>query len=588
VLIELTGEQQTAVRAQGNSWVIACPGSGKTRVALAKILRESAYLEASGGHVLAISFSVNAREELASRVLAHAGPSARERITISTIHSFCLGEILLPFGPHCGYGDLQLALEGGTPYENAVVATAERFGVTAARVRNVLEYRRRTPDGRTFKGDKESDAREHEIAATFWDMLLERGYVDYANALHVSLEILRDKKWIREGIAARYPVVVVDEYQDCTDIQIAIVEQLAASRSVLFLVGDLHQCVFGFAGANVSTLGTFADAVGAARLTLHGTHRCPPPVVAMAERVFTRGMQAVGEAVTRSSEVIVDTSYSPVPAIRRLLEICGRRGIGPDDVVFVCTFNYRIGQIVDELGRAGIPAAFGRSRVNDNDWYGKFIESFLLAMPAQKERDLTRFADATNEVVARFAIGRKTTSELKRLVAEAAINEVLSAGELPDEELGRIVVQMNECIMTVLRASQALRKSDLEEIERRLAETSAAFQGTREARPRRVAVVSALRPEGKVRGFTYQGVKGLQFRGIAVVDVAKDKLPYRGMEDLWGDARRLYVGITRSKGFLAVHAPSGWDKSMFHPIVTGRASSEEVIETPLPESLRTL
>jgi DNA helicase-2/ATP-dependent DNA helicase PcrA len=588
VPIDLTDEQRVAVRAPGNTWVIACPGSGKTRVALAKILRESAYLEPQKGSVLALSFSVNAKDELASRVSAHAGPSSRQRVFVATIHGFCLGEILIPFGSYAGQGELQLALEGGTPYENAVAETAENLNITTARVKATLEYRRRAPDGRTFKGDTESTAREHEIATTFWALLLNSRYVDYPNALYVTLEILRANKWIREGIAARYPVVVVDEYQDCTDIQVAVVEQLVASGSSAFLVGDLFQCVFGFAGADVTTLRAFADRVGAARLTLHGTHRCPTRVIEVAERVFSRGMEAVGEASNRVSRVFVDHSSSPLPAIRRLVELCGQNGIAADEVAFVCSANYRIEDIVSALNGAGTPAAFGRSRVSENDWYGQLIESYLLAMPPRSERDLLRFTEAANEVVARFAIGRKATTALKRLVAGAVIETVLSTEALPDEELGRIALHMNESIMTALQNSQALQRKDLVEVERRLSEARNIFGAKAEARRERNAVVDALRPEGKVRGYTYQGIKGLQFRGVAVVDVARNLLPHRTLGDLWGDARRLYVGITRSQGFLAVHAPAGWDQSMFYPIIMGQASSQEVIGVPLPDSLRTL
>jgi superfamily I DNA/RNA helicase len=148
---------------------------------------------------------------------------------------------------------------------------------------------------------------------------------------------------------------------------------------------------------------------------------------------------------------------------------------------------------------------------------------------------------------------------------------------------------MNECIAAALRKSQALRRDDLSEVERHVSEARIMFQAKPEAQRRRAAVVNALRPDGKVRGYTYQGIKGLQFKGVAVVDVAKDKLPHRNLADLWGDARRLYVGLTRTQAFLAVHAPNrNWDRSMFYPIVMGQQSSEAVIQTPLPESLRTL
>lgn len=586
--IDLTDEQSDAVRVQGNAWVIACPGSGKTRVALAKTLREAALLAPNDQAVLVLSFSVSAKEEIERRIAAHAGPKVKKAIVVSTIHGFALSELVTPFGKYVAGRDLSLALDGGSAYSEALIAIQERFGVSSATLRKALQFRRRAPDGSTFSGSDISTPEEHELAVAFWDELLAQGYVDYPNSLYVALQIVRSHSWIREGLAAQFPSVIIDEYQDCTDIQVAIVEELTHGGSQIFLVGDLFQCVFGFAGANVDTLHAFADRIGAVRQPLRGTHRCPTPVIEVAERIFKRNIEAVGEARTRRSDVIFDHSTSAIPTIQKLVALCDQRGITRDDIAFVCTANFRIEQIISDLASVNIPAAFGRSRVREDDWYGQIIEAYLLADSPLAAHDIESLGQHVLSLMARFGKMRTVNRRVRERVVEAVAGTVLTADRLPDARVDAIAPIMHENIILALRRSGVVSRLDLVAIDAQLSEELREYSVQVVSRQTRSHVLDILRPQGKIRGYTYQGIKGLQFSGVAVVDVRKDRLPHSSMADLWDDARKLYVGLTRSMSILAVHAPEWREvRSMFYPLITGQSTAEDVIGSPLPESLET-
>ena len=64
-------------------------------------------------------------------------------------------------------------------------------------------------------------------------------------------------------------------------------------------------------------------------------------------------------------------------------------------------------------------------------------------------------------------------------------------------------------------------------------------------------------------------------------------MPFPTHEDLWDDARKLYVGLTRSKRYMAIHAPTDYrNASLFLPMIMGQKSAEAVIRLPLPASLK--
>src|SRR3990172_9293922 len=87
---ELNREQYLASRADtGVNLVLAGAGTGKTRTLVEKVRNVIRDLPMEPEHVLILTFSRKAAEELRERVAAHAGPHAQE-ITAGTFHSYCL------------------------------------------------------------------------------------------------------------------------------------------------------------------------------------------------------------------------------------------------------------------------------------------------------------------------------------------------------------------------------------------------------------------------------------------------------------------------------------------------------------------
>ena len=137
-------------------------------------------------------------------------------------------------------------------------------------------------------------------AGTFWRLCRDQGYIDFCTLLYYSFWLIRKYPEIADGIASRYALVLVDEFQDTTDLQVEILSEIAArGRSRFFLVGDPYQSIYGFAGARPELADVFADRIDARRdLSLSGNFRSSKPVIADAERLFARvpAMSAIGEA----------------------------------------------------------------------------------------------------------------------------------------------------------------------------------------------------------------------------------------------------------------------------------------------------
>lgn len=82
------------------------------------------------------------------------------------------------------------------------------------------------------------------------------------------------------GAFPQFPLVTVDEAQDLSPLNHAMLKKIARKR--LIVVGDQNQSIYGFRGAVTSGMSVLAETFGLAEMTLTTSFRCPRAVVALA------------------------------------------------------------------------------------------------------------------------------------------------------------------------------------------------------------------------------------------------------------------------------------------------------------------
>lgn len=94
--INLNPFQLAAINEEENALVLACPGSGKTRVLTLKIAKELEKLAHRTDRIVALTFTNRAADEIDRRINT-IGINISQLWT-GTIHSFCLQWIIRPYG----------------------------------------------------------------------------------------------------------------------------------------------------------------------------------------------------------------------------------------------------------------------------------------------------------------------------------------------------------------------------------------------------------------------------------------------------------------------------------------------------------
>ena len=124
----------------------------------------------------------------------------------------------------------------------------------------------------------------------------EKNLLDYGDLEHMALRAL-DDAGVRAAVADGYDAIFVDEYQDVSAIQEAIVRRVHNEKNRLFMVGDVKQSIYRFRLADptlfLSKYERFGDEMRASsrRILLSSNFRSRGNILSAVNCVFERAMR---------------------------------------------------------------------------------------------------------------------------------------------------------------------------------------------------------------------------------------------------------------------------------------------------------
>jgi DNA helicase-2/ATP-dependent DNA helicase PcrA len=251
-IAELDKKQQQAVLHRGSCVVVAGPGSGKTETLVTKVgvLLASDVSPTRG--VACITYTNQAALQV-SRRLARLGVHRGDRLACATVHSWCLNEILRKYRSLHGVplaDPISICSEETSKdiAERSLLDAEASFTKVDWEMTTLTKIRRAlaaSEDVSGFETKKVAAAAAYEVA------LVDAGLIDYESMVGRALQALLQTPELAHLIAARYPWLVVDEYQDLGPVLHRIVTLLHDTAGVqIFCVGDPDQSVMGFTGAD--------------------------------------------------------------------------------------------------------------------------------------------------------------------------------------------------------------------------------------------------------------------------------------------------------------------------------------------------
>lgn len=247
--LRLNSGQWKVYESQGNCLILAGPGSGKTKTITIKVARMLAEDVRPPRGIACITYNTECARELKRR-LDRLGVNETRNVFIGTIHSFCLKNIILPYGKIAGL-NLPEPLAVASPSEQdrlfSRVLSREIGGEEEpGRWKTTVDRYRRTYLDRDDVEWKSQDERVSRLIEAYERELRRNGLIDFDDMVLLGLRMVENHEWVRKLLKARFPILVVDEYQDLGVPLHRIVLSLCFNAGVrLIAVGDPDQSIYG-------------------------------------------------------------------------------------------------------------------------------------------------------------------------------------------------------------------------------------------------------------------------------------------------------------------------------------------------------
>ena len=177
---------------------------------------------------------------------------------MSTVHSFALTEIVIPYAKLAGLevpNPIQIAKPSvsNSIFRDAFISVTGRSPNKWFRIE--LDRLRRTIPDKDSNEWQSADGNKTAIIEEYERSLLEQGLIDFDGLVLTGLSAIEKFEWVRKCIRSKYPVLVIDEYQDLGLPLHRMVNSLMLDAGVrVIAVGDPDQSIYGFTGARPSLL----------------------------------------------------------------------------------------------------------------------------------------------------------------------------------------------------------------------------------------------------------------------------------------------------------------------------------------------
>ena len=264
--LSLTSEQRRVVDCDAPAVLVkAAAGTGKTEILARKVERFINDPSNGYAHVMAITYTTRAANELKRRLQDRIG-DLPSRVTAQTIHGFT-HSMLLQHGTHVG---LPLDFQVLTNTEDQV-ELFERYNDSNL----YTDYREVLWQLNLARAKVEN----HENLELWRHALDNAGAVDFGEMLTKAYELLQKPAFARlyEKV---YGLIIVDEAQNLTEQQYRLLVALAGPststirpRIPIMLLGDPKQSIIRFAGADNTLIDRFATEFNAKEFVLQRNFR---------------------------------------------------------------------------------------------------------------------------------------------------------------------------------------------------------------------------------------------------------------------------------------------------------------------------
>lgn len=256
--------------------VSAGPGAGKTHWLIGhirNILANSSRLSKTRS-IACLTYSNVAVDEIKKRL----GTSVQQ-VEVSTIHSFLYKHIVKPYAFSVAeeYGLNVQKMDGhdeekhyklqewiNSDYRGLKYISNNRdFAIECLKKQQWVfvdgDLRRQivVRDDQDSAKEKFFKNKNYEEYLNYKKLYWQEGTISHDDVLFFSYQIIKKHPFVLEVLRAKFPYFLIDEFQDTSPIQTAILKLLAEKETIVGVIGDPAQSIYSFQGADAKQFESF-------------------------------------------------------------------------------------------------------------------------------------------------------------------------------------------------------------------------------------------------------------------------------------------------------------------------------------------
>ena len=325
-----------------NTFLTACPGSGKTESVGLKAAYEIKQWNRKPGGIAVLTFTNSATDVIADRVTQFAGiEKLHYPHYIGTIDSWLHGYMAHPFGhvitsykgkeddhslrlvnENCDDNGLnQFKLKTSYCYYRKGGNTLLSMPLYASNLLYDHEcsmWEIKIPGSSEYKRDEEyfnskafTEFRDNKQWLTLEYLrnkfennkndFYRAGFATYRDIENICYRLLKDKSRLAKLLASRFPFIIVAECQDLSWVQLQIFKMLSDAGACVHFVGDLNQGIYAFKKVYPKKVEEFISQNSFKELKLSHNFRSIQPIVDVCGKLVKQG-EITGESSEENHE----------------------------------------------------------------------------------------------------------------------------------------------------------------------------------------------------------------------------------------------------------------------------------------------
>jgi len=636
-LKDLNEKQIEAVLdTEGPSLIIAGAGSGKTKVLTSRIAYLIDEKMVAPYNILAITFTNKASKEMNDRIYSIIGSEARD-LTCKTFHSFCAYILRREIDILKERNHLFQIIDDDES-ELMVKDAMKNLGydikmikpsAIASDISMIKSKIRKLEDFNFIQLEK-----IEKIMNEYNRLLIQNNLCDYDDLIDLTIRIFKEHKDILEKYQNRFKYILVDEFQDTSNIQYELVELLASKYQNIFIVGDEDQSIYSFRGANIKNIRKFMNSFPEHhKHILDENYRSTKQILDTANNLISNNVERIKKDLWTSKEggsdvvlKIYDSDKEEARSVSRTIErLVDEEHYKYSDFAILYRNNYLSRNFENDLRASRIPyriysglsfykraevkdmIAYLRLVINPDDFYSfkRVVNSPKRGVGDTTIERIEQNLESSSSI--KEAIFKSKMYETTRLVLDTFMDTIISLkndfnkfslkeffnevyertgykdyiNEEEDEEKKMMRIMNIEELMSAIGETESL--GGVEETLSDFLQSVALLteQDTESKDPNHVSLI------------TMHSAKGLEFKGVFCVSLEDDVIPgSRAVTpvELEEERRLLYVALTRAKERLYVS--SATTRFQYGQVQVSRSSRfikelKLTINTPKPTGVKT-